>query len=602
MSLVQRLDINKFFKKREKPGINNSKNTEPGKNNENSIVVDTLSKSNMNIEIKDDAKKEENMEEVVADVAEVRKDKSLTNIAIKNLASNPPSTNVEEPKKTISQELPKMLSSQGIIKKDSPPVRGLKPKEQKDIGNQEKKKPDVSKPKVQKEKAAKTRDTEECITLKKDSATVCTQCTRQKLPTKEPRQREASRCVSREIEPQTVCTNLIFPVRTNEEKERAGDSRCNCRCLPPSPRCSRVSNYPKSCLKKERQFYRMDSQEIPASCQDNRSWEECGCRRIVFCENCCRPRNECSCRPVVPCATCCKPKLECVCNTVCTSSNHYRHLKSMVCLYCDRPRDSCACRSPMRKCSCCELAVDLCRCDENRETFRDGRQVPTEPDNDRTMYVTAWKPREDVRRYFSRNLEDLGRDAINECRCHEKLRAQNSDDLPYQRLSCFSDVMNELQQKMSESVCCTQCRKIPCCCGVKVDEGRDERKIKYCVSPKSRRKVVAVCVEKPRSKSPTICKCDPQSRGDRQKKIVVCCHCKSSPCRCKRTPKPKKPRMKCYYCKNSPCVCIASRERGKPRPCRCADSPCRAKEKEITVCGKTSTKPKNNEEKIVCVR
>lgn len=292
MSLVQRLDINKFFKKKEKPAINNSENTELRENNDNSIVVDTVSKSNINLELKEDAKKEENMEEVVVDVAEKDKSLLLTDIASKNLVSNPPSTNVEETKETMSQELPKTSNSQGTIKKDSPPkVRG-RSKDRKHTGNQEKKQPDASKPKVHKEKAPKTRDTEECVTLKKDSATVCVQCTRQKLPTKEPRQPEASRCVSREMEPHTVCTNLIIPVCTNE-KERVEDSRCNCRCLPSSPRCNRVGNYPRSCLKKERQFYRMDSQEIPGSCRDNRSWEECGCRRIVFCESCCRPRNEC---------------------------------------------------------------------------------------------------------------------------------------------------------------------------------------------------------------------------------------------------------------------------------------------------------------------
>ncbi|XP_076241496.1 uncharacterized protein LOC143183704 [Calliopsis andreniformis] len=282
-------------------------------------------------------------------------------------------------------------------------------------------------------------------------------------------------------------------------------------------------------------------------------------------------------------------------------------MKSMFCLYCDNPREKCTCRAPMQKCSCCELSIDLCMC-EDRKIFCEGRPVLTEPDNDRTMYVTAWKPREEVRRYFSRNLESRRADSINECCCYEKLMPHNSDDLPYQRLSVFSDVMDELQKKMSESSC-TQCRKIPCCCNVKVDkeEGREERKMKYCVSPKTRRKVVAVCMEKSKGKPPNICcKCDSApARSEKPKKIIIplCCACQMTPCRCKKSKSgQKKPKAKCYYCKTSPCVCITARERSKSRPCRCADSPCRTKEKEITLCGKTSTKPKNNEEKIICVR
>ncbi|XP_017788731.1 PREDICTED: uncharacterized protein LOC108571242 [Habropoda laboriosa] len=280
----------------------------------------------------------------------------------------------------------------------------------------------------------------------------------------------------------------------------------------------------------------------------------------------------------------------------------------MFCLYCDNPRDKCTCRAPLAKCSYCELSTDLCTC-KDQKTIRDGRPVLAEPDNDRTMYVTAWKPREEVRRYFSRNLADLRVDSIKEhCYC-EKLKPHNSDDLPYQRLSIFSDVMDELQQKMSESTCCTRCRKIPCCCNIKADrdEVREERKIKYRISPKTRRKIIAVCMEKSKSKLSNNCKCDTgQGKNEKQKKIIValCCACKATPCRCKKAKtNQKKPKAKCYYCKSSPCLCVTARERGKPRPCRCADSPCRTIEKESAApCGKISTKPKNNDEKAICIR
>ncbi|XP_076167726.1 uncharacterized protein LOC143146888 isoform X2 [Ptiloglossa arizonensis] len=442
----------------------------------------------------------------------------------------------------------------------------------------------------------------------KDTVTVCMQCVQRKLSSKWSRQPPALQ--SRESETRTICISSKFPNESfNFDNERLEESRYNCCCSMTSQYSDRHTDYPKSCLKKERQFYRIGVRDTNSTLyHENRNWEECNCRRVLPCDNCRGSRNECSCRPTISCTNCRKPRNECECSAVCNARNTCRCMKSMFCLYCDNPREKCVCRAPLRKCSCCELSVDLCMC-EDRKSYGDGRPVLTEPDNERTMYVTAWKPREEVRRYFSRNFENRRTDSVNECRCHEKVKSRNSDDLPYQRLPVFSDVMDELQQKISESTCCTQCRKSPCCCGIKAerDEVREERKMKYRVSPKTRRKIV--CRDKPRSKSPNVCNCDAAAAGqtkiDKPKKIVVpvCCACKSSPCRCRKTKSsPKKPRAKCYYCKNSPCVCITSRERGKPRPCRCADSPCRTKEKEIVPCGKTSTKPKNNEEKLICVR
>ncbi|XP_076377237.1 uncharacterized protein LOC117222531 [Megalopta genalis] len=654
MTLAERLDINKFFKKKEPT---DQKKTASKKKNKQSTETDPDSKSNT------DEAKEEKQDEDQKDQPKVPEEQetnlsSSPIIASKISVPTPQSSNLEETN-ALSKDLSRTMDAQDAAEKISPQDIREESKDRKDSEVREEMRPELSKPRILGEMrpelskprilgemrpelskprileemrpelskprileemrpelskprileemrpelskpriledAREARNTEVCPGLKQPSVTVCA---------RHPQRQPASRCTSQEIVIHTVCTNQPLSVCSNvgRSDERIEDSRCTCCCVPAPQSCNRLNSYPKSCLKKERQFCRMESQENNCSVlyRDNRSWEECGCRRIVLCEGCCRPRSECSCRPVPPCVTCYKPKTECICNIVCPQRGSCRRMKSMVCLYCDRPRDGCTCSSPIRKCSCCEMAVDLCCCEPNRKSYHEGRPVAAEPDCDRTMYVTAWKPREDVRRYFSRNLDDLRRDSINECCCHEKPKPQNSDDLPYQRLSCFSDVMNELQRKISESVCCTQCRKVPCCCNLKVDEGRDQRRIKCCVSPKSRRKTV-VCPDKPRSKSPTICKCDPQSRGDRQKKTVVCCQCKSSPCRCKKS-KSKKPRMKCYYCKNSPCVCIAARERSKPRSCRCADSPCRAKEKEITVCGKTSAKPKNNEEKMICVR
>lgn len=144
----------------------------------------------------------------------------------------------------------------------------------------------------------------------------------------------------------------------------------------------------------------------------------------------------------------------------------------MICLYCDNRQDECTCRAPIGKCSCCELPSDVCDCHNNRE------QIAGKPDENQTIRVTSWKPRREIRQYFTRNLEDFPSGSIQECRCYEKPKRQR-EELPYQRLNIFSDVMNELQQKMSESVCCSRCWRNPCCCGSQIDDrdnGKEKRR------------------------------------------------------------------------------------------------------------------------------
>ncbi|XP_026667020.1 uncharacterized protein LOC108622086 isoform X2 [Ceratina calcarata] len=399
-----------------------------------------------------------------------------------------------------------------------------KPQVRKGSGVEEKKLSVSREPAIQEQKPTKNMYSEE------EPVTACT----------EPYKLQSRTYISSKpsSKPYTICTNSKYVKQpTINESTTVQENTCNCCCPPTTLRnVTEPISHPKSCLKKERQCCHSESQETTSSTpyHDKKNWEGCGCRRIISCNGCCRPRNECSCRRTVICTVCYKPKNKCHCKSMYETKSNQKtdgYMKSMFCLYCDNPRDKCTCRAPIRKCSCCDLSGDLCLCKDQKSNC-DGRPVLTEPENSRTMYVTAWKPREEVRRYFSRNLADLRTDSINECCCCEKLKPHNSDDLPYQRLSVFSDVMDELQQKMSESICCARCKKIPCCCNVVAerDEGREDRKIKYCIS------------------------------------------------------------------------CIAARERNKPRPCRCTDSPCRAKEKESLPCGKTFIKPKSNDEKTICVR
>ncbi|KAK1122386.1 hypothetical protein K0M31_009608 [Melipona bicolor] len=92
-----------------------------------------------------------------------------------------------------------------------------------------------------------------------------------------------------ELESQTICTNHLG------DYAMTGKSTCNCCYLPIHRSNNEPVNYPKSCLKRERQCCHTISQEsnrtIPY--HDKRNWEECGCRRTIPCKNCHRPRNEC---------------------------------------------------------------------------------------------------------------------------------------------------------------------------------------------------------------------------------------------------------------------------------------------------------------------
>lgn len=181
----------------------------------------------------------------------------------------------------------------------------------------------------------------------------------------------------------------------------------------------------------------------------------------MSCINCGRPRNQCCCATfaLIKC-----PKIKEGCN----------RKRTMICLYCDNPRDKCTCRAPIGKCSYCGLSSDVCNCQDDEGHTRVCKRIARKPDENRTIRVTSWKPKKEIRRYFERNFEDFRSYSTEKCRCYEKPKRQRPEELPYQRLNIFSEVMNELQQKMSESVCCARCWRNPCCCGSPVDQ--DKRK------------------------------------------------------------------------------------------------------------------------------
>lgn len=194
------------------------------------------------------------------------------------------------------------------------------------------------------------------------------------------------------------------------------------------------------------------------------------------------------------CTLCCRPEINCCCNNFAGQNSSRRSRtpsnlcngnknpdsyesvgrKSQICVYCERPREKCTCRAPVKKCSYCGMPVDVCNCQdvgvscnacsyEGNTCQCNGRVIENSDGGDQNICVTAWKPRREIRKYFSRNPGE--RDSPD-CSCCETVRPYGSDELPYQRLSVFSDVMTELQQKMNELPCCNRCKKIPCCCYV----------------------------------------------------------------------------------------------------------------------------------------
>ncbi|XP_032683371.1 uncharacterized protein LOC116849868 isoform X2 [Odontomachus brunneus] len=256
----------------------------------------------------------------------------------------------------------------------------------------------------------------------------------------------------RSVTERTECKDLLEDCfrkyKQSEAKER------ECIRAPPT-------QYPKSRSKIDKLILCTVSPLSPRVCTNYRGTRK-ECRQAVIPFHCCRHGQECGC-----------DMCECKCRRRDkryrgTESSRNRH-KPMICLYCDNPRDECTCKAPIGKCSRCGLPSDVCDCQDDQG--HDRARVVGCANKGGSIRVTSWKPKREVRRYFARN--DFGPGAIKDCRCHEKPKQQWPEELPYQRLNVFSDVMNELQRKMSESVCCRRCTRDTCCGGdSQVNSGR----------------------------------------------------------------------------------------------------------------------------------
>ncbi|XP_015428508.1 PREDICTED: FK506-binding protein 5-like [Dufourea novaeangliae] len=289
ISFAQKLDINKFFKRKDKTSVSDTNQIVPKKKGKKTSVTDAAANLDTESESKDDTKKgeEEKKEELPVEDAEAEQDNSK--LLTDTTSSKPdltltPDTTVEGTDPTNSQELPKTSTTEVITKKSSPPEVQEESNDQKSTGDQEQKHIEFEKPKITDKEPPKVTETEVGTNVQKVSTCMCIRCARKKKSA-------ISQNVSRESEPSyTVCTSENFG-----PEERIEGCKCNCCTLQTPQSCNRLTSYPKSCLKKERQFCRMETQENNCSVfqHDNRSWEECGCRRMIPCENCCRPRNEC---------------------------------------------------------------------------------------------------------------------------------------------------------------------------------------------------------------------------------------------------------------------------------------------------------------------
>ncbi|XP_011648188.1 uncharacterized protein LOC105434228 isoform X1 [Pogonomyrmex barbatus] len=330
--------------------------------------------------------------------------------------------------------------------------------------------------------------------------------------------------------------------------------------------CAPISNL-ESCLKIEPKFGDISPLKISSNVCTNccRTLEECKCRKTAVCclshEKCicrwCAMRSNCPrmtdkrrCEPQVRCINCGRLKDQCCCATFalikCHKIKEGCNRKTMICLYCDNPQDKCTCRVIGK---CCGLPSDVCNCQDVDSHARDRERIVRRPDETRTIRVT--RPKGEIRQYFARNYEDFRPYSAKKCHCYEKLKRQQSK-LPCQRLNIFSEVMNELQRKMSEpSVCCARCWRNPCCCGSPQDQDKrkkGERKIEG--------RVRCTEIEKlPRNKFPNDCRYKNEHKNIVQRSIPIGCVCKLSSYRCRKDRSScKKPLAKCYYCKNLPCT------------------------------------------------
>lgn len=273
---IPRINVYKMMKgKKNKQETNTSQKT--SENDADSKPVESIK-----IE-----KEKKDVKEETSDIKEKEKEeKAKISTTVVSKKPSPPlikDTKIEEMKRINPEKSEKVSEPRDLKKIEPGPSKD--PEIRQKLDDRQTKKPETLKS-VMEEKPIK-------IDPPSDAPTVCTQCVRRKSLNQESKQCSQIRAA----EPHTTCVNPSFIRCTdiNENCTVGNESRCNCCYLPMSQSTNECVNHPKSCLKKERQFRCPNSQETSASipCYDKRNWAECGCRRVLCCEGCRRPRTEC---------------------------------------------------------------------------------------------------------------------------------------------------------------------------------------------------------------------------------------------------------------------------------------------------------------------
>ncbi|XP_028050201.2 uncharacterized protein LOC105838923 [Monomorium pharaonis] len=375
----------------------------------------------------------------------------------------------------------------------------------------------------------------------------------------------------------TKCNNIIEDCSCEENRFEWNEIYC-AHCRLSTMQCVHTPHL-KSCLKTDKPKFcgisplKISSHICTSYCRMKeerksrkmtmccRSREECRCRWYVTRDDCLRVVNKRTCELQGNRINCDRSENQCCCAKFTLVKCHKikascSRKRAMICLYCDNSQDKCTCRT-IEKCSYCGWPSDVGNCQDNKGHARDCEQIARRPNEYRTIHISSWKPKEEIRRYSARNFDDFRSYSPEEYHCNEKPKRQRPEKLPHQQPNIFSEMMNELQQKISESVCCSRCWRNPCCCGSPVDQ--DKRK----EGKKAENRVKCTEIERSPRKSPNNCRCSPSPRTECKSTVQNSMPnqhtgyvCKLTPCRCRKDRSNcKRPLAKCYYCKSLPCTC-----------------------------------------------
>ncbi|XP_017788732.1 PREDICTED: uncharacterized protein LOC108571244 [Habropoda laboriosa] len=250
--------------KKDKPEQNTTTNSPTIKEHKNSDKSDNVIDASV---------KKEDTQETTSEIDKETKNKSKQTpvVANENSPALPTQDDTQLTKRGNSENSQKLSEPKRIIKNPKVDEPAKRTQFEKKLNIQEEKKADPEEPTIQDER--------------KPTRKLSFNEMKESSPSQHPQHHK--------IDPRTICTNSKYP--KSSTMNESFTSICNCCCSSISEYTNEPINYPKSCLKKDRTLYQhVDSQRSNFSLpyRDKRSWEDCGCRRIIPCNVCCRPRND----------------------------------------------------------------------------------------------------------------------------------------------------------------------------------------------------------------------------------------------------------------------------------------------------------------------